>query len=104
MFKTYLPIRWIGHLPIDDFGRIILLNVEFDSAFGPFQRGEVVECIEIDFVIGTIQERDIDTQKPLRFCQFVAIPDRRQGERREERHVEQRRNHQSRSQDRKTKE
>lgn len=106
MFKTYLPIRWCGQIPIitvtgeKEFSRIILLNVEFDETFGPFKRGETVSCLEVDFVEGWIKEfvslkDDRETAGSLlRSCEFIGIPERR-SERRRQDDVDRRRSRQN---------
>lgn len=73
MFTTYLPIRWCGHVPVNDFGHIVLLFVEFYSDFGPFLCGETVPELHVDFVEGWMYEPARD-----RRCEFLAVLNRRE--------------------------
>lgn len=77
MFKTYLPLKWAGHLPVNDFGRVILLDVEFISCFGPFCPLGTVGVLEVDFVEGWMRELNEQGQE-VRRCDFFASPTRRQ--------------------------
>jgi hypothetical protein len=82
MFKTYLPIHWKGHLPINDFGVIVVLDVEFFSNFGPFYTLDKVAVLKIDFCEGIVTEIDEKTGKKLRQCEYFAMITRRSDSRR----------------------